>query len=32
VGTMGAGPRIAQDQGLTGGAYTGPYSSSGWDQ
>lgn len=28
LGTMGAGPRV--DQGLTGGAYTGPYSTSGW--
>ena len=27
-GTMGAGPRV--DQGLSGGAYTGPYSTSGW--
>ena len=27
-GPMGAGPRV--DQGLTGGAYTGPYSTSGW--
>lgn len=28
LGTMSAGPRV--DQGLTGGAYTGPYSVSGW--
>lgn len=32
MGTMAAGPRVMQDQGLTGGAYTGPYSTSGWDQ
>jgi hypothetical protein len=30
LGMMGAGPRVAQDEGLTGGAYTGPYSTSGW--
>lgn len=30
LGMMGAGPRVSQDQGLTGGAYTGPYSTSGW--
>jgi len=29
-GSVGAGPRVTQDQGLTGGAYTGPYSTSGW--
>lgn len=28
LGSVSAGPRV--DQGLTGGAYTGPYSTSGW--
>lgn len=30
LGAMAAGPRVVQDEGLTGGAYTGPYSTSGW--